>query len=78
MHCASARNWQINMEVEAMRELKKEELLFVAGGEGVCTPGNSYGGISNPSATGGDFINLYEGAVAGVSHIIERVAEAFK
>ena len=63
-----------------MRELSTEELRFVAGGEGVCTPensGNNYGGITNPSRTGDDFIALYEGAVAGVSHIIERVALAF-
>jgi hypothetical protein len=71
------------MEVDAMRELEKEELLFVAGGEGegVCTPsnsGNNYGGITDTAATGSDFINLYEGAVAGVSHVIERVADAFK
>ena len=66
-----------------MRELEKEELLFVAGGgkKGLCTPansGNNYGGITDTAATGNDFINLYEGAVAGFSHVIERVAEAFK
>ncbi len=68
------------MEVDAMRELNKEELTFVAGGEGVCTPansGNNYGGITDPGRVGDDFIKLYEGAVAGVSHIIERVALAF-
>jgi hypothetical protein len=68
------------MEVDAMRELKKEELMFVAGGEGVCTPansGNSYGGIRNPGNTGNDFIAFYEGAVAGMSHVIQRVASVF-
>lgn len=66
-----------------MRDLNKEEILYVAGGhrKGVCTPansGNNYGGITNTAATGNDFINLYEGAVAGMSHVFERVAEAFK
>jgi len=63
-----------------MRELKTEELMFVAGGEGVCTPadsGNNYGGITNPGGIGDDFIALYEGAVAGMSHVIERVASVF-
>ena len=63
-----------------MRELKTEELTFVAGGEGVCTSsdsGNSYGGISEPSSLGQDLIDIYEGAVFAMSHIMERVALAF-
>ena len=64
-----------------MRDLKKEELTFVAGGEGVCTPansGNSYGGVTQPSSLGQDLIDIYEGAVFVTSHIMERVALAFK
>lgn len=61
-----------------MRELKTEELTFVAGAEGVCTPANSYGGITQPSSLGQDLINIYEGAVFVTSHIMERVALAFK
>ncbi|MDA0679832.1 MAG: hypothetical protein O3A13_07675 [Proteobacteria bacterium] len=59
-----------------MRELKTEELMFVSGGEGVCTPNNIYG-ISQPTSLGQDLINIYEGAVAFTSHVIERVAMAF-
>lgn len=64
-----------------MRILSENELCSVAGGAGVCTPldvsGNSFGGVANTAATGADFINLYEGAVAAFSHVIERVASAF-
>ena len=63
-----------------MRELKNEELMVVAGGEGVCTPensGNNYGGITEPDSFGQDLINIYEGAIAFTSHVIERVALAF-
>jgi len=66
----------INMEVDDMRELKLEELGCVAGGEGVCTPANSYGGINDPSSFADDAIAIYEGAVSVMSHIIERVALA--
>lgn len=67
------------MEVDEMRELKSEELAFVSGGEGVCTPadgGNNYGGITQPASLGQDMVDLYEGAVAFTSHVIERVALA--
>ena len=64
-----------------MRVLEENELCAVAGGAGVCTPldvsGNTFGGVANTRASGSDFINLYEGAVAAFSHIIERVAGAF-
>jgi len=63
-----------------MRELKTEELTFVAGGEGVCTSsdsGNSYSGVTNTSSFGNDLINLYEGAIAATSYIMERVALSF-
>jgi hypothetical protein len=68
------------MEVDAMRGLKTEELKYVAGGEGVCTPdnsGNNYGGITNTAGIGDDIVNFYEGLVAATSHIIERVALSF-
>ena len=76
MQWASAQINQVNMEVDAMRELRTEELTFVAGGEGVCTPNDIYG-ITQPSSFGQDLINIYEGAVAFTSHVIERVALAF-
>jgi len=59
-----------------MRELTKAELSFVSGGTGQCTPANSYGGVSNTSSVGSDLINIYEGVVRAVSHVIERVANA--
>lgn len=60
-----------------MRELNATELAFVSGGgEQVCTPDNSYGGISNPPGVGDDLIAIYEGVVAFTSHVIERVALA--
>lgn len=63
-----------------MRLLNETELGFVCGAEGQCTPqnsGNNYGGITDTRRVGGDLINAYEGVVAAVSHIIERVANAF-
>jgi hypothetical protein len=64
------------MEVDVMRELSKAELSFVSGGIGVCTPANSYAGVSDTSSVGNDLINMYEGVVAFASHVIERVANA--
>lgn len=72
----TAQQMTINMEVDDMRELKIEELGCVAGGEGTCTPGNSYGGVNDTGSIGEDAIAAYEGAVSFVSHIIERVAMA--
>ena len=65
-----------------MRELTKEELAFVSGGEGemTCTPStalNDYYGVQNPGSLGSDLVNIYEGLVFATSHIIERVALAF-
>ena len=60
-----------------MRELNTAELAFVSGGEDqVCTPDNSYGGITNPPGVGDDLIGIYEGLVSFTSHVIERVANA--
>lgn len=62
-----------------MRELTASELHFVSGGTGVCTAedsGNDIGGITDLESVGNDLINIYEGAVAAVSHVIERVANA--
>jgi hypothetical protein len=70
------------MEDEIMRELKAEELVLVSGGrvrESTCTPEsafNDFYGVSNSGGFGQDMINIYEGAVAAMSHIIERVANA--
>jgi hypothetical protein len=61
------------MEVDAMRELKQEELTAVSGG--VCV--NDYLGITETSSFGQDLVRLYEGAVFFTSHVIERVAGAF-
>ena len=63
-----------------MRNLTTAELGSVAGGTGTCTPensGNDLMGVSNSPGFGDDVINIYEGAVAAASHIIERVANAF-
>ena len=60
-----------------MRELRTEEIPFVAGGnQHQCTPENSYGGVSNTNTVGDDLINIYEGLVQFTSHVIERVANA--
>ncbi len=42
----------------------------------MCTPDNTYGGVSNTQSFGQDLINLYEGLVRATSHVIERVANA--
>ena len=60
-----------------MRELTAKETEMVGGGVGVCTPTNSYYGVSQPSRLGMDLINIYEGLVSATSHIIERVAKTF-
>ncbi|NQV86150.1 MAG: hypothetical protein HQ492_03640 [Woeseiaceae bacterium] len=61
-----------------MRELTVNEMAWVAGAGGSCSSGgNNIGGISNSQGVGGDLINIYEGVVAAVSHVIERVANAF-
>ncbi|MCP4335779.1 MAG: hypothetical protein GY785_24285 [Gammaproteobacteria bacterium] len=62
-----------------MRELTMNEVEFVSGGTGVCTPadsGNDLGGITDSGSLGEDLINIYEGLVEATSHIIERVANA--
>ncbi|HLT91935.1 MAG TPA: hypothetical protein VKZ85_13440 [Woeseiaceae bacterium] len=62
-----------------MRELASHELPLVSGAGGgapVCTPDNTYGGVSNTQSFGQDLINLYEGLVRATSHVIERVANA--
>lgn len=61
-----------------MRELNTAELDLVSGGVGMCTPANSYGGITDPGSFGRDVVNFYEGLVFATSHIIERVARAAK
>ncbi|MEM9208231.1 MAG: hypothetical protein AAGA61_03215 [Pseudomonadota bacterium] len=64
-----------------MRELTSDELELVAGGAGECTPAssaNNYNGVTDTSSVGKDLINIYEGVVAATSHVIERVANAFK
>jgi hypothetical protein len=43
-----------------MRLLNEQELGFVRGAEGQCTPQNSpnnYGGVTDPKSIGGDMIN---------------------
>lgn len=57
-----------------MRELRKEELSLVAGGDGTA---GTCGVVPDDTANiGGALIDAYEGAVEVTSHIIERVAEA--
>lgn len=64
-----------------MRLLNETELGFVCGAEGQCTPQNSgdqLPGVGSTSKFGENVIRAYEGAVAAMSHIIERVADALK
>jgi len=71
-------NGLVNKEVNEMRELSTYELSLVSGGnEHQCTPGNSYGGISDARNFGQDLIDIYEGLIQATSHIIERVANSF-
>jgi len=64
-----------------MRNLEIEELNLVSGGAGdtTCTPSdpvNDYMGIQNTQTVGDELVDLYEGVVQAVSHVIERVADA--
>jgi hypothetical protein len=60
-----------------MRELTLNEMNIVSGAGGDCSSGgNTISGISDSESFGKDLINIYEGAVAAVSHVIERVANA--
>ena len=63
-----------------MRELTTAELDFVSGGGDECKDegGNNIAGVTDSGSLGGDLINIYEGLVEVTSHIIERVANAFK
>lgn len=63
-----------------MRELTANEMALVAGAGSECSDGeasgNDYGGITDTSSLGDELIEIYEGVVAAVSHIIERVANS--
>lgn len=61
-----------------MRELNATELSFVSGAGDECDSesGNDFGGISDTDNVGDDLVNIYEGVVQAVSHVIERVADA--
>lgn len=64
-----------------MRELTTTEIGFVAGGHDSCSSedsGNNYGGVTDTASIGQDLIQIYEGLVMATSHMIERVANAFK
>ncbi len=64
-----------------MRELNATEMEFVSGAGDGCSgggSGNDIGGITDSGSIGDDLINIYEGVVAAVSHVIERVADALK
>jgi hypothetical protein len=66
----------VDMEVDVMRELNNAELVLVSGGEDlVCTPENSYGGITDAD-TGSDLGQVYESLVNAASRLIEGVANA--
>ena len=69
---------EIQKEIE-MRELTLNEMSLVSGAGDDCSSGggNAYNGITDTTTVGEDIINIYEGVVAAVSHIIERVANAF-
>ena len=59
-----------------MRLLGESEMALVCGAEGRCTPGNTYGGLSDTDSFGRDLVSIYEGLVSFTSHVIERVAGA--
>ncbi len=62
-----------------MRELNATELSYVSGAGEECSGGNSgtnIGGVTDSGNIGEDLINIYEGVVQAVSHVIERVANA--
>ena len=63
-----------------MRELTMDEILRVGGAGDDCASddggGNTFGGVADASSVGEDLIAIYEGVVAAVSHVIERVAGA--
>lgn len=63
-----------------MRELNSNELALVSGAGDQCTPansdGNTYGGINDTTTLAQDMINIYEGAVAFTSYVIERVVNS--
>ena len=70
-----------------MRELTLEEIEFVTGGHCEDSGGGEQTGTDRPNeylggATAGEvrdvLIEVYEGVVAATSHVIERVADAFK
>ncbi len=63
-----------------MRELNARELTHVSGAGDECSSGsgNDYGGVSDTESFGDELVNLYEGVVQAVSHVIERVADALK
>ncbi len=64
-----------------MRELSATEMEFVSGAGDECSgggSGNDLGGITDSSSIGDDLVNIYEGVVQAVSHVIERVADALK
>jgi len=62
-----------------MRELNSSELSFVSGAGDGCSggSGNNIGGVTNSGSIGDDLINIYEGIVQAVSHVIERVSKAW-
>lgn len=65
-----------------MRLLTGEEMGFVSGAGEQCSSGggeasgNNIGGITDSGNIGQDMVNIYEGLVDAMSHIIERVANA--
>ncbi len=63
-----------------MRELNARELTLVSGAGDECSSGsgNDYGRVSDTESFGDELVNLYEGVVQAVSHVIERVADALK
>jgi hypothetical protein len=76
LRCAgSALTVKIQKEIE-MRELTMNEIQIVSGAGDDCPSGNNYGGVTEPTGIGDDLIAIYDGLVAVVSHVIERVANA--
>lgn len=65
-----------------MRVLTLDEIAMVAGGDDCSSGGgrgggrNNIGGVTDSGSFGQDLINIYEGAVAATSYVIERIVKA--
>jgi hypothetical protein len=61
-----------------MRELTMNEVELVSGASGTCTAPPSGSEQSWEDGVGNAISGIYEGAVDGLSHIIQRVSDALQ